>query len=99
MGGAALWCLLFLNEAQSLRAVATAAEDPENAVNEERNFADNGGDVNHFTRASYIEFRKRGPTSAVRARGKVADTFPKGVKKTDLDWFRSCDSFEGVRIS
>ena len=48
MGGAVLWCLLFLNEAQPLRAVVVAADDPENAINEERKFADNGG-VNHFT--------------------------------------------------
>ena len=60
LGGAALWCLLFLNEAQPLRAVTVAADDPENAINEERKFADNGG-VNHFTRASYIELRNRGP--------------------------------------
>ena len=58
LGGAALWCLLFLNEAQPLRAVTVAADDPENAINEERKFADNGG-VNHFTRASYIELRNR----------------------------------------
>ena len=58
MGGAALWCLLFLNEAQPLQAVTVAADDPENAINEERKFADNGG-VNHFTRASYIELRNR----------------------------------------
>ena len=84
MGGAALWCLLFLNEAQPLRAVTVAADDPENAINEERKFADNGG-VNHFTRASYIGLRNRGPTSAVRARCKVADTFSKRKKQTDLD--------------
>ena len=60
MGGAALWCLLFLNESQPLRAVTVAADDPENVINEERKFADNGG-VNHFTRASYIELRNRGP--------------------------------------
>ena len=84
MGGAALWCLLFLNEAQPLRAVAVAAVDPENVINEERKFADNGG-VNHFTRASYIGLRNRGPTSAVRARCKVADTFSKRKKQTDLD--------------
>jgi len=60
LGGAALWCLLFLNEAQPLRAVTVAADDPENVINEERKFADNGG-VNHFTRASYIELRNRGP--------------------------------------
>ena len=82
MGGAALWCLLFLNEAQPLRAVVVAVDDPENAINEERKFANNGG-VNHFTRASYMALRNRGPTSAVRARCKFVDIFSKGRKEAD----------------
>ena len=48
MGGAALWCLLYLNEAQPLRAVIVAADHPENFINEERKFADNGLSLIHI---------------------------------------------------
>ena len=42
----------------------------------------------------YIGLRKRGPTSAVRSRCKVADTLKRSQE--DGPWLvRSCDSFEG----